>query len=151
MAWVTEHWGLRAVVRAGQSTRDYLREAIQVLSPRAQSRHVFTHTGWREVDGRWVYLMANGAVGGDGHEVDLGADLARYSLPRVVKDPVEAMRASRDGEHRREQQKPESPGCGLRCELEEVRLSKTENRDVLRGEEKRQQDGAGDRDSPVDS
>jgi len=94
MAWVTENWGVRAVVRAGQATKDFLREAIQRLSPEAPRRQIFTHTGWREVNGVWVYLMANGAVGHDGFEVDLGPELARYRLPREAEDPVGAMRAS---------------------------------------------------------
>jgi hypothetical protein len=94
MTWVADAWGLRAVVRAGQATRDYLREAIQVLSPEAPQRRVFMHTGWRKLDGAWAYLTAGGAVGRDGLEVDLGPELARYSLPRASEDPVGAMRAS---------------------------------------------------------
>jgi len=91
MQWITEQWGVRAVVSAGASTRDHLREAIQRLSPVASERRVFTHTGWRQVDGKWVYLMANGAVGREGAEVDIGTDLARYSLPRVPEDPKSAL------------------------------------------------------------
>lgn len=95
MGWVTEAWGLRAVVRAGSTTRDYLREAIQRLSPHAQRRQVFTHTGWREVNGRRIYLTATGAVGQEGFEVDLGSpDLTRYALPREAEGPSEAMRLS---------------------------------------------------------
>ncbi len=94
MNWVTESWGLRAVVRAGQATRDYLREAIQRLSPKARERRVFTHTGWREIAGEWVFLTASGAVGRDDFEVDLGSELPRYRLPREAQNPVEAMRMS---------------------------------------------------------
>ncbi len=94
MAWVTDCWGLRAVVRAGLSMRDQLREAIQRLSPSARRRQVFTHTGWRQIGEEWFYLTATGAVGRDGFEVDVGNELARYQLPRVADDPVEAMRAS---------------------------------------------------------
>ncbi len=54
MNWVTDTWGLRAVVRAGSATRDYLREAIQRLSPNARHRQVFKHTGWREINGQWI-------------------------------------------------------------------------------------------------
>src|SRR5262249_49476509 len=43
MAWVAEQWGVGAVVHAGQATKDYLREAIQRLSPRAVRRRVYTH------------------------------------------------------------------------------------------------------------
>jgi hypothetical protein len=94
MSWVTESWGLRAVVRAGLSTRDCLREAIQRLSPHMRARRVYTHTGWREVDGAWVYLTAGGGVGRADLEVDLGPELARYHLPRIPLDPAEAMRGS---------------------------------------------------------
>jgi hypothetical protein len=94
MSWIAEHWGLRAVVSAGQATRDYLREAIQRLSPGARCRHVYAHTGWRLIDNQWRYLMAAGAVGRDDIEVDLGPELERFRLPRVAEDPVGAMRTS---------------------------------------------------------
>ncbi|MCH8054993.1 MAG: hypothetical protein IH857_02415 [Deltaproteobacteria bacterium] len=94
MNWVTDTWGLRAVVRAGSATRDYLREAIQRLSPNARHRQVFKHTGWREIKGQWIYLTTNGAVGKDDFEVDLGSEMSRYCLPREIDDPVDAMRIS---------------------------------------------------------
>ncbi len=94
MTWVAEAWGLGAIVRAGQSTKDYLREAIQTLSPDARQRRVFGHTGWRCIDSAWLYLTASGAVGLEGFEVDLGPELARYRLPRIPEDPVGAMRVS---------------------------------------------------------
>ena len=94
MGWVTDRWGLKAIVAAGPATKDYLREAIQVLSPKARRRHVFTHTGWREMDGEWVYLTSGGAVGHEGFEVDLGQELTRYSLPREPEDQAGAMEES---------------------------------------------------------
>jgi hypothetical protein len=94
MTWVPDHWGLRAVVRAGMTTRDYLREAIQRLSPDAARRHVFTHTGWRTFEGTWAYLTAGGAIGRDGVEMDLGPELARYCLPPVAIEARAAFRAS---------------------------------------------------------
>jgi hypothetical protein len=94
MTWVTDLWGLSAIVNAGLSTRDQLREAIQRLSPNPSRRRVFTHTGFRKIDGVWVFLTASGAVGMDGVEVDVGPDLSRYSLPRTPRDPREAMQAS---------------------------------------------------------
>jgi hypothetical protein len=94
MSWVAEQWGFSAIVNAGTSTRDRLREAIQRLSTTPRSRRVFTHSGWREIDGEWVYLTASGAVGRDGFHVDLGSELSRYSLPHEPDDPCEAMRFS---------------------------------------------------------
>ena len=94
MNWVTESWGLRAIVHAGQATRDYLREAIQALSPDTRNRRVFTHTGWRQIEGQWVYLITSGAVVREGIEVNLGPELSRYQLPHEAQDPVDAMKAS---------------------------------------------------------
>jgi hypothetical protein len=94
MNWVTSSWGLPAVVRAGLPTKDLLREAIQRLSTEAKRRRIFTHTGWLQIEGRWYYLTASGAVGADEFEVDLGPDLARYRLPRMIEDPVGAMQCS---------------------------------------------------------
>jgi hypothetical protein len=94
MSWITEHWGFGAIINAGLSVRDQLREAIQRLSSPPRVRRVFTHTGWHEVRGEWIFLTSSGAVGRDGYEVDLGPDLTRYSLPRTPQDPVEAMQHS---------------------------------------------------------
>lgn len=94
MGWVPEVWGARAIVRARPANRDAVREAIQVLSRDARERRVYTHTGWREIAGGWVYLTAGGAVGRDGLEVDLGPELSRYRLPRDPVDPLEAVRHS---------------------------------------------------------
>jgi hypothetical protein len=94
LAWISELWGARPIVRAGTTVREYLREAIQENSPGIRTRQVFTHTGWREISGRHVYLTAAGAVGPSGVEVDLDAGLARYSLPVKAENPAEAFRAS---------------------------------------------------------
>lgn len=95
MGWVSAKWGAGAVVYAGNGTKDHLRAAIQLLSS-PSARTVYTHTGWREVDGKWVYLHGGGAIGADGPvaglEVELPAAMARYVLP----DPsdVQAVRAA---------------------------------------------------------
>jgi hypothetical protein len=93
MSWVTESWGLRAVVNAGNAKRDALREAIQRLSSDTKTRQIFTHTGWREIGGKWIYLSGT-IAGNDGYEIDLGTELSRYRLPAVAVDPTEAMRVS---------------------------------------------------------
>lgn len=93
MTWVSELWGTRAVVRAGPQTRDQLREAIQLRSTPVY-RRIYTHTGWRVIDGRRAYLTAAGALGLDGVTVELDRGLERYRLPLKPEDPREAMRAS---------------------------------------------------------
>ncbi len=79
---------------SGFAAHDQLREAIQLLSPEAGLRRIFTHTGWRKFDTGWGYLTASGAIGVEGIEVDLDPELRRYSLPLNPEDPLEAMKLS---------------------------------------------------------
>lgn len=87
MSWAMEYIGSKAIVYAGMSTRDHARAAIQVLSPDARVRSIYTHTGWREIEGvGWVYLHAAGAIGPegpvkDGIEVRVQGPIANYILP----------------------------------------------------------------------
>jgi hypothetical protein len=93
MNWVGESWGRRAIVNAGNSTKDHLRVAIQKLSPNARDRYIFTHTGWRKIGSRWIYLSGS-TTGNSDFEVDLGTELMRYRMPTIVGDHVSAMKLS---------------------------------------------------------
>jgi hypothetical protein len=93
MSWVIDVWGRRAIVNAGPAAKDHLRVAIQKLSPDAHDRHTFTHTGWRTIKGKWIYLSCSTAGDAD-FNVDLGTDLARYKLPSIADDPVGCMKLS---------------------------------------------------------
>ncbi|MFO0825908.1 MAG: DUF3854 domain-containing protein [Gemmataceae bacterium] len=99
MAWPTQAWGNKAIVYAGQGTKDKFRVGVQVLSGTPPRRTIFTHCGWREVDGQWVYLHGNGAIGPDGNTegvtVDLSGPLAKFRLPPppTGRDLVAAVRA----------------------------------------------------------
>jgi hypothetical protein len=97
MRWAVEELGSDAVVYAGIGTADHARTAIQLHSKGAAPRTIFTHTGWRKVDGRWIYLHCGGALDGDGAvggvEVDLPPELAAFNL-ESRGDAVEAVRKS---------------------------------------------------------
>jgi hypothetical protein len=95
MGWVSEAWGLSARITAGQGARDYTREAIELLSNDAKVRHLYAHTGWRELPGgARAYLHAGGAIGAEGVEVELEPGLERYLLP-VPAEGEELARALR--------------------------------------------------------
>jgi hypothetical protein len=85
MTWPLEQIGPEAVVYSGFGAKDHARVAIQVLSGLVTKRRVYTHTGWRERDGEWVYLHGGGAIGSIGTilgvEVQLPAALAGVVLP----------------------------------------------------------------------
>jgi Domain of unknown function (DUF927) len=99
MSWVTEHLGPSALVMPGVSLKDHAHTAIRLLSGAIPSRHVYTHLGWRQIAGAWVYLHAGGALGANGPladvDVRLERVLARYHLqspdtPDTVRHAVQA-------------------------------------------------------------
>jgi len=101
MGWPAEHLGAAAIVQPGFGTRDHARAAIQMLSGDVPLRHLYAHIGWREIDGRWVYLHAGGPIGPEGPltevKVSLGdGRLGDYSLPAPPSgdDLVRAIGAS---------------------------------------------------------
>jgi len=76
MNWPTEHLGPQAVIAPGQGLKDHARAAIQYLSLGGiDTRHVYRHTGWRHIDGRWVFLHAGGGIDADGLVSDLDVQL----------------------------------------------------------------------------
>ena len=85
MAWATEHLGASAIVYPGFSLKEHARTAVQLLSEDITERTIYTHTGWRRVDGIWIYLHGGGAIGPDGAaegvEVRLDEALSLYRLP----------------------------------------------------------------------
>ena len=81
MSWVAASWGLGANIEPGTGAKDKVRHAIQCLAWGIERQTIYTHLGWRKIDGSWVYLHAGGAVGADNIQVDPGEGLTRYILP----------------------------------------------------------------------
>ncbi len=101
MGWVNELWGAAPNPTAGQGAREHLRAAIQDLSGvDIPTRYIFRHLGWRNLDGRLVFLHATGGIGPDGTEpgvdLDLSGSMARFKLPDPPEGAalVDALRAS---------------------------------------------------------
>jgi hypothetical protein len=100
MSWVTEHLGAEAIVEPGVTLKDHARAAIQHHSHDIEKKCVYTHTGWRHVEGEWLYLHGGGAIGAggdvDGVEVRLPDPLRHLLLPAQVEPELlrEAVRAS---------------------------------------------------------
>jgi hypothetical protein len=91
--WIPK-WGSQAIIEPGQSIKDFVRHAIQVTSTDAKKSTRYTHTGWREIDGTWVFLSAGGGIGTDNVTVKLSPEMSRYALPLQPENELEAIRAS---------------------------------------------------------
>ncbi len=84
LSWVSR-WGSRACLEPGQTVKDFVRHAIQKTSTDTPVKTHYGHTGWREINGQWVYLHAGGAIGTGPDmpqvSVRLSRELERYLLP----------------------------------------------------------------------
>jgi hypothetical protein len=93
MKWPSLVWGPKAAVRPYQ--KEDLRFCIQKMSQNSIPKStVYTHLGWRKIDGHWIYLHAGGAVGADNVEIDLPVKLSRYKLPKNVEDKKKAIQTA---------------------------------------------------------
>jgi len=82
MSWVEQCWGFRANIEPPiQSKKDYLRHVIFALGAKiAKKRTVYTHTGWRLIDGQYFYLYHKGAIGAENVSVELEGNLKAYNM-----------------------------------------------------------------------
>ena len=100
LSWVPDNLGAKAIMRAGVGLRQHIPVAIQELSDQIEECRIFTHTGWRKVNGEWIYLHAGGAIGRNGPVngivVNLQAPLDGFVLPPAGErsDRVDAVRES---------------------------------------------------------
>lgn len=82
LGWVADRWGARPILETGRSTRDRLRHAISTLSAETTvDRRIFTHTGWRVIEGERVFLHGTGGLGADGISVEMPGRLKEYVFP----------------------------------------------------------------------
>jgi len=82
MNWVSEAWGFEAnILPPIQAKKDYLRSIICTIGSRwVVRRTVYTHTGWRKIDGAWCFLHKGGAVGGKNVSVELSNKMSAYDM-----------------------------------------------------------------------
>jgi phage/plasmid primase-like uncharacterized protein len=86
LGWPVEHIGADAVIEPGIGARDRARAGFQYLSGRVPRHHIYSHTGWRKLDGHgWCFLHTDGALGASGPvsaaNVNMPPALSGYSLP----------------------------------------------------------------------
>ncbi len=94
-------WGSRFILSAGRSTQDHFRAAVQHLSGSPPRRTIYSHTGWRLIGDKWLFLTSAGALGAmdDKIQVDLrlgrpDTHMSRYNLPLAPEGIAAALAAS---------------------------------------------------------
>lgn len=83
LAWVLNHWGVRAVIQPGSGIKDDLRAAIQLAS-KPEVTTIYKAIGWTKIDGQPAYLHAGGAITANGNDASvttrLPIELTKYNL-----------------------------------------------------------------------
>lgn len=84
MRWPLTRWGICANVTDGNGVLPKLRRIIQEAGLRAAvHRTLYTHTGWRRIDGKLCYLHGGGAIGAEDVQIKLDFGLERYCLDGI--------------------------------------------------------------------
>lgn len=87
MGWALAGWGLTANISPRNGAEKQLRSFIQEAGSRAAvTRTVYTHTGWREIGGKPVFLHGGGAIGAENIGVELEYGFSRYDLSGMDAD-----------------------------------------------------------------
>lgn len=85
-AWLVDKFTSDAVVLGTPGAMAHARAAIQLFSPEKERISAYNHIGFREIDGKLMYLHAGGAVGGEGVTVLVDESLQRFRLPDTCED-----------------------------------------------------------------
>jgi hypothetical protein len=81
--------GRKAVVRVGPFNREHLKAAIQTLSYGAKEEVVYSHTGFREINGETKFLHSNGAMGANGNDSRIIMDASSAQLQNIcLETPI---------------------------------------------------------------
>lgn len=93
MGWVLRNWDFAANVMPGNTVREQLRYVMTEVGDQSATREtVYTHVGWRRINGRWAYLHPGGAIGAEGIRVELEGALSRYGFGHELQeDPTTTM------------------------------------------------------------
>jgi hypothetical protein len=92
--WVPQHLGACALVEPSVGSRTRTPHAIKSLS-KPLCKTIYSHTGWRRINGHWCFLHAGGALGPDGLIANVEVTLSPQISPCVLNaddDPAAAVR-----------------------------------------------------------
>ena len=98
MMWARKKWGVKTQIEKSiDKVERHLCQTIIKSSGKVPEHIIYTHTGWREIDGQWLYLTAGGAVGRPDVEVELPPPmLNKFRLPQTDGNLKESVSKSMD-------------------------------------------------------
>lgn len=95
MNWITSKWGFNPVIEVFQNAVGHIKHVTQLLGcESAKTSVIYTHTGWKNIDGDWVYLHSSGAINKENISVELDGYIQGYAFPDPCSDYFEAVATS---------------------------------------------------------
>lgn len=89
LGWVAEKWGMKPIIYPVSSAERDIVAFIQLQSS-PERQHIYTHTGWTEIEGTPTYLTTTGGIHVGGLDaaiaVQLPHELQRFQLPAPTND-----------------------------------------------------------------
>ncbi|MBS1715336.1 MAG: DUF3854 domain-containing protein [Armatimonadetes bacterium] len=94
-SWVSPKWGVGPRLIVGQNAEKHAcAAALYISGDEVQEIRVYSHTGWRAIDGRNVYIHAGGAIGSDGNDSSVQTQFEQVLQPYVLPEPPDIERLS---------------------------------------------------------
>ena len=87
--WLAQRWGMDCILEVGKTVKDCVRHAIQTTAAGAEKKTVYAVTGWKNINGKWMYLMP----GDEEITVNLPDKMSGYVMERKC-DPLDIQTAA---------------------------------------------------------
>lgn len=71
---------VKAIVRVGAYMEDHIIAAVKSTSEDIKTERIYSHTGFRKIDDRWVFLHTGGAISESGNDPNIKVDLGMTQL-----------------------------------------------------------------------
>ncbi len=80
MNWVTQKWGAKCNIEAGRAIKEHIRHAIQSTGLELQPQIIYSHSGFREIDGKLKYLLNGMEIACENNDITL----KNYFFPKEI-------------------------------------------------------------------
>ena len=82
MNWITERWGSKCNVEAGRVIKEHIRHAIQTTAEEVKAEIIYSHSGWRKIDGKLKFLLSGMEISCETGD----STLKNYHFPYLIDE-----------------------------------------------------------------
>ena len=93
-SWVLSKWGAAPRIIPAYNNTKKLKVLVQEIAGGVCEDVIFTHIGWKKINGKNIYLHSSGAIGSERVNVELEQAVRQYSFKKYDVDIKEAIQTS---------------------------------------------------------